>query len=447
MCGEGATRLLRWLERHGASSAPLTIASDPRAGRAVVAAAPIAADDVVLRIPLRLLLTTRIARASAVGRAIAASIVPPPGNHTFLAAYLLQERGKPRARFRPYLDSLPAAFPTLPIFFGPRELALLEGSSSLEKIAYRRAALRRDHRALRRAVPAFRSSLDDFVWARSCVITRVFGLTIGGHKTEVLVPLADMLNHERDAETHWTYDDGAGAFVLTARRDFRAGEPVHDSYGRKSNARFFVHYGFTLDDNDGDEEAVIRLALPRDAPLAAEKSRLLDAVPGRSRAVQIPAFDDEDGAVEALSFLRVACATPRELELLTAVPLDVRRVPPVNGRNESTAMGLLAAACDEALRAFPTTVEQDDDLLREGALSPNARNAVVMRRGEKRVLSRFIRLARAAAPLLRLPLSSLAQAVVEGAAGGGEARRYLAAVVVALSDRRRTALDALRAIR
>jgi len=39
-------------------------------------------------------------------------------------------------------------------------------------------------------------------------------------------------------------------------------------------------------------------------------------------------------------------------------------------------------------------VEEDDALLARGGLSPNARNAVVVRRDEKRVLSRWIEVAR-----------------------------------------------------
>jgi hypothetical protein len=41
--------------------------------------------------------------------------------------------------------------------------------------------------------------VDEFIWARLVVITRVFGLVINGVKTTALVPLADMMNHLRPA--------------------------------------------------------------------------------------------------------------------------------------------------------------------------------------------------------------------------------------------------------
>jgi protein-histidine N-methyltransferase len=443
--------LLAWLERRGASFTPLAISPHGSACRTVLTAAPIVPDDVVLRIPLRLLLTAEVARASVLGRAITASGMEPRGNHVVLAACLLEEREKARSRFRPYLDSLPASFPTLPLFFAPDEVALLQGSCALEKLAVRRGSLRRDYRALCHAVPAFRRfPYDDFVWARSCVITRVFGLTVAGKRTEALVPLADMLNHAHPAETHWAYEEDAGAFVMTAVVPIRAGDPVHDSYGRKSNARLLVNYGFTLDDNDDDDEAAVRLAIPEGAPLAGEKARLLGAPQGELATFRVPAPSGEGTAAAALSFLRVASATPREMEILRGAPIDAAHVLPLNGRNESAALGLLAAACERALQAFPTAVEQDDALLQEGALSLNARNAVVARRSEKRVLLRCLEVARAAAPLLRLPLPSLARALDEGAARGA-AKRYLAGFVAAVPRRRPSAptpaLDGGRRIR
>ena len=49
-----------------------------------------------------------------------------------------------------------------------------------------------------------------------------------------------------------------------------------------------------------------------------------------------------------------------------------------------------AAACAEALGRFPATLEEDDLLLRDGDLGGSrARDCVVVRRREKRVLHRL----------------------------------------------------------
>src|SRR6185369_8543058 len=109
--------------------------------------------------------------------------------------------------------------------------------------------------------------------------------------------------------------------------------------------------------------------------------------------------------------LRVACATPRERGLLSASPLlDPAGVAPISARNEAAALRAIAAGCATALGRFETTIEEDDALLRSPDLGQNARNCVVMRRGEKQVLESWQELARAALPLLRLPWAGLARA-------------------------------------
>jgi histone-lysine N-methyltransferase SETD3 len=379
--------------------------------------------ETVLSIPLCALITIDLARASAAGARFAAAGLDEAWTHSLLAIYLLHERRRPRSPWRAYLDALPASFPRVPLFHPGEAQALLEGSLALRMLAERRASLRSDFQAIARRAPDLaRFPYADFVWARTAVISRVFGLTIEGRDVDALVPLADMMNHRRPPDARWSYD--GGAFVMTAAGALRRGEAIHDSYGRKSNARLLVNYGFTVDDNDEEDEASVLLAIPPDAPLADEKTRLLGVPPGVTQPFRLSARAQGEAA-GALSFLRIACATLRELEEIQGAPLDVHRVPPLNGRNESAALALLAGACDRALAAFPTTVEEDDAILGGGALPVDTRSAVVARRAEKRVLLRWREIARTALPLLRLPHSTLSAALDAGAAGEGPARRYL----------------------
>ena len=88
-----------------------------------------------------------------------------------------------------------------------------------------------------RHVPEYRAfGLEEFVWARLVVITRIFGLVVNGNKTDGLVPMADMLNHKRPRETSWTFDDSRGSFTITSLRPMSRGEQIYDSYGRKCNS-------------------------------------------------------------------------------------------------------------------------------------------------------------------------------------------------------------------
>lgn len=81
-------------------------------------------------------------------------------------------------------------------------MAELKGSITLQKIADRLESLRREYENIRRHIPEFEKyTLREFIWARLVVITRIFGLKINGHKTDGLVPYADMLNHKRPRGT------------------------------------------------------------------------------------------------------------------------------------------------------------------------------------------------------------------------------------------------------
>ena len=85
------------------------------------------------------------------------------------------------------------------------------------------------------------------------VSSRIFGINILGKKTDGFVPMADMLNHKRPKQTSWTYSDEKGGFVIEALKDIERNEQVYDSYGKKCNSRFFLNYGFIVENNDGNE--------------------------------------------------------------------------------------------------------------------------------------------------------------------------------------------------
>lgn len=203
----------------------------------------VAKDDIVLEVPLSHIMTSEVAKASVIGQKILQSGVELNSTHSYLACYLLQERHNPNSFWKPYLDILPQNYRNMPIFFSEAEKAYLKGSFSVGKIADRHAELKEEYDNIVRALPSFSEyPLDEFIWARSVVITRIFGLMINNAKTDGLVPMADMLNHKRPRETSWTYDDSRGAFTITALRSLAQGEQIYDSYGRKCNSRFFVNY-------------------------------------------------------------------------------------------------------------------------------------------------------------------------------------------------------------
>jgi len=264
-----------------------------------------------------------------------------------LAVWLLVERSEPRSVFQPYIDALPRILPRFPINAASADLALLDGSLAGAMLDRLRVDLEADHAKLVAGIPMFRSlGLDELVWARMCVGSRSFGLGIDGRDTTVLVPVVDMFNHERGPNTRWDYDREGQAVSLVAQRAYLPGEEVCCNYGSKPNAYLLLHYGFCIDDNDADE-AMLRV----------------------TEQVRVRRNTDEDVAQLMLAKLRARY------------------------RDEASVRTALADAAHAGLARFSTTLAEDQALLAEGTLTPDARNFIVTRLGEKRVLHAWLELA------------------------------------------------------
>jgi histone-lysine N-methyltransferase SETD3 len=436
MSDDAIERMTAWLTAGGVR---LGFAIQPVGDRerGACALAPIAEGDVVLQIPARFLMTDELARASEIGRKIAASGVKLSTPHSVLASFLLQERRDPGSFWRPFLDILPRVYPHMPVYYSERERFFLNGSFVLQLIDYRWHSYMADYKALVGRVPGFdQFTSHDFVWARLTVGTRLFGMTVRGERARALVPMADMLNHRWPQETSWKYDERAAAFVFTALRAFAPGDPIRTAYGKRSNSHLLVNYGFVLEDNEHNE-AVLRLSVPQGDPLLDVKAAALESG-GTSRAFQVAAGYARNEVRKMFSFLRFAHADAEELtQLTTPAGFDVNGIAPVSARNEEAALRAIGAAAKVALAAFDTTAEQDTAILRTLPLSPNMKSCVLLRRGEKRVLRHYADLAALAAPLLHLSRPALARFLASRPdLAAGPLAPYLEQVVALLVERR-----------
>ena len=194
--------------------------------------------------------------------------------HCYLALYLLCTRYDAACPFAAYYAILPRAFPSIPLFWTPREAAWLAGSHVAEQVEDRRRNILADFRLILECVPELAGafSAEEFLWARMVVASRNFGITVDGVRTDALVPYADMLNHLRPRQTRWLYDSARRAFLIVSLQPLVAGQQVFDSYGKKCNSRFLLNYGFTVehnaDDDTGQFHNELRLVLGLPPPSA-----------------------------------------------------------------------------------------------------------------------------------------------------------------------------------
>jgi histone-lysine N-methyltransferase SETD3 len=336
------------------------------------------------------------------------------------------------------------------VFWGPDQLALLQGSFVRQQVMDRRSNIAADYEEMCRASPSMRArySLEQFAWARMVVASRNFGVTIHGLKTDALVPYADMLNHYRPRETRWTFDSERQCFTIHALEDIAAGDQVFDSYGKKCNSRFLLNYGFTVDYNRDDDTGInhneVRVEVSlrgadRD-PWWMQRQLLLDGA-GEIRPVRLSTSAAHSGTREALSFCRFACAAGAELASIPPLREDVdlsrRPILPLSCETEARALEHLARACQRQLAAYPTTLEEDIACLASCAwpVGSNERNCRVLVRGEKDILTHWVRVAAVVAPLLRGSASQLSRQLAATVLGDADLDNYVRTVVVNLVER------------
>ncbi|GAB5363763.1 hypothetical protein AAMO2058_000911000 [Amorphochlora amoebiformis] len=406
--------MVRWLKEGGSKFPNLFMRRYRTNHRGVHALRDLDYEEEILYIPLKFIMSSLMAKSSSICKQIAEAKIQPASSHTWIAAFLLSEKSKNKGSFfYPYISILPEKFPTIPLFFGPDLLKELKGSFALDRIESRRQHLKEEYEMIAAKVPEFRKfSHDDFVWARLVVITRVFGIVVKGQKTDGLVPYADMLNHKIPSDTGWCYKDEKGGFVITTTRRLSMGAEVFDSYGRKCNHRFFVNYGFSLDENP-ENEAVLRVLLNPGDPEAAEKLSILRAFvrrPADLQAHQVPCrYDQKTKAL--FGFCRICALDRKEIIRFSSLMrtsqtqqdfLLIDGVGPVSIENERRVLGIISKAARAGMEQFETTIEHDEKLLAEGVDNLNLRNCIVMRLGEKKVLKWFIRLAEKGSKMLNM---------------------------------------------
>eukprot|EP00501_MAST-03F_sp_TOSAG23-6_P001880 GSMAST32.ASY1.ANO1.1958.1 assembled CDS len=176
---------------------------------------------------------------------------------------------------------------------------------------------------------------------------------------------------------------------------------VMDSYGKKCNSKFLLHYGFTIECIESDDkcqnELDITLSLDETDPLFDKRSYYVN----KSRGYRVTMNHVHRGTQDAMAYLRVAVATSDEL---TSFSRGFQHSV-ISAQNELAALLLMAQFSTEVLSGYPKTMSEDNAALADDGLDPfcNKRHAIIVVRGEKQICHFYIKLAQAASQLLKLP--------------------------------------------
>lgn len=184
-----------------------------------------------------------------------------------------------------------------------------------------------------------------------------------GEKSEsesVLIGLWDMANHS-NGSVNTAYNDATNQIESFCLRDFAVGDQVTMAYGNRSNEDFLIHNGFVFPEND-NKKFNIKLSLSKADELYDDRAKLLDTLGlSASGNYQIaPTFSGE-----LLAFVRIFNMNKEELKKWLEANTKDLLSPDLKLEKamEQKILMFLLMRVKILLKAFPTTLEEDQALL------------------------------------------------------------------------------------
>ena len=386
--------------------------------RGVTAKSNILKNEIIMTIPKECLISLETVFDTSYGKIINDFMYKELNSpkHCLLSSFLLYEENNKKYKY--YFDLLPKDYSNFPIFYKNNELEYLKGSPFYAQILEKKEDIKNDYNKLCEHLPDFNQfSFSKFCKARVLISSRIFGISINSKKTDVLVPFADLLNHKRPKQTQWFYDDNLESFVIQAIDDIKEGNEIFDSYGKKTNARFLLNYGFCLEEND-TSEYLLNIDFNNNYPLFDIKKQIFrnefENNNNINRNFCLNNNIYESQIIELLSFLRFILFDGDINDLYKIInsnskenniEINIFYIPAINKDLEIKVLKHLHLLCRKSLAKYPTTFEQDQNIYNnknKNNISFNKRNCLLLLMNEKTVLSYYIYFCEYCISLLKL---------------------------------------------
>lgn len=440
--------LIKWLRDNNATFPNLEIKHYNENFRGMVTTKNVYKGKPLISIPQKCIMTSLKAYESESGKELKNSGWEPHSSHTWLALYLLEEKQNSNSFWKPYIDIIPPIYGDFPQFYRKAELSQLKGSFVLDMIRSRNLNLEKEFNDLIKAIPVFgkKISLRDYVWARIAIVSRVFQITYSDTKTtQGLVPIADMLNHSKTPSANWMFSTNDDAFIVATNKFTSKGIEVTDSYGPKCNSRYLVNYGFTLSDNQVNNQAAIFIdpnILAKDDNFKSSKLQLfngrettvddsyseylflvknkmetgetniskngkyrfqfvmLQDIPVQTNLKEIreKSFTGLHSLWAMFGFLRTLLSNEDEFKEITSEIIEraggdklnilevMLQVKPFDAETEVAVLKTLSQHCEKMLDGFSSTIEMDEYELKTTEPFSNRWNILNLLIGEKKTL-------------------------------------------------------------
>lgn len=362
--------------------------------REIISNKEINLNESVLEISLKCMMTTELGKKTEIGKEVIDKNLNLYSKHNWISFILLENLYKSDSIWRAYIDILPKRFDNVPIFFKKYYLNMLKGCTCLSKIVSKIDILQSEYKYLFNNLETFKKyRLSEYIWARTVVITRIYGIVVDGIKTQALVPFADMLNHNSNPDTQWFFDDVNKVFKIISKKKFSANVPIYDSYGKKCNSRFFVNYGFVLDNNlENTVRYVFDLKSEEVSGLKYKKKFLDDS----SNKTHILGKIEQNRSNFNIFLSKVRYLVCDD-NIFFDKPLTTFLVP-ISLKNEIKTLKYIMRLCINHIKKYSSSTKNDLDIVinplhKHNRKYSNVRNCIIMRYGEKLIYDYYIKMA------------------------------------------------------
>merc|ERR1719244_1141911 len=282
------------------------------------------------------------AKSSSIGTLIERDPLLQTMPNVVLAVHLLIERNSPASIWEPYINTLPHSYTTV-LYYSTEQFEQLKGSPALEDALKQYKFVARQYAYFYRL---FANTLlkdyltyDEYRWAVSTVMTRQNMIpSKDGTPMNALIPFWDLANHD-SGQLSTDYDDENGLSVCLAQRDFSIGEQFTIFYGVRANCDLLIHNGFVFPDNQSDC-LTVRLGVAKTDPLDEKLVAFLRVLQMDQATLESYMTKDQEESVKLC-------------DLKERINLDSR------------VMQYMITRSALLLRAYPTTLEQDQVTLKE----------------------------------------------------------------------------------
>lgn len=368
----------------------------------VVAKRDIPAGEIIARVSKCMLLTSDAAAASPPVRRLLES-GEPFAQEVLLAVFLLEAgRGDGSLHYPSMWQGLTRD----PLFLPAHELDMLRGSYVVPALHACRAQFSSEYARLSAILPdGGAGTLDDYLRARSTVMTHAQPIDTAQGQVLALLPVPAMFSHDANACARW--ENAPQEFVLRAQRAVQMGTRLPLAYSGWARNEALAPLAALY---DGESNRKTDLVLPESAAGWPDQhaNELFGNLRDGKRVFRISSDHDDASARQLLAYLRTSsCLIVNTADGEARVGEALKefiaggRTRPICRDSELLAMQTLRAACQHQLQGFGSSIQEDERLLEEHASGSLQHSITALRLQEKRILASYIEVVDAALPLLR----------------------------------------------